>query len=641
MKTRNFINLALWSLVLIFVFMPGHKSSMAQNPAAPANPAQVNTEQSQNTVVYPTAVSYGTFLGATRPLREIPPSNQKERNRKKFREEYLNPTMKYRSYPNADHALPIGEDPVAQKQMGTLLFDQSQQVNFDGQSAFIVPDDNGTAGPDHYMQTINSTYAIYDKSGILQAGPTNLNELFEDVPGAEWNDGDPIVMYDEQAGRWLVAEFSIPSAAPNYILVAVSETDDPTGSWYPYSFELPAMPDYPKFGVWRDGYYVGVNNTEGKNDIFVLERSKMILGETAQMVSFKNPYRPGLGGFMVVPPVDNDGAFAPEGSPGQFVAFNDDAWNGFDQLWIYELAVNWTNPQTSTFRRSQQIDVASFSSDFGSDWNNIRQKGKTQKLDAVNAIIMNMPQYRNFGSYQTLVCNHTVNVDGKGRAGVRWYELRKTDALWTIRQQSTYTPDTNSRWMASILLNGENKIGLGYSISSLGEYPGIRFCGQSSTSYLAGNSTLDIAESTIWAGNYSQDSTNRWGDYTSLAIDPTDDKTFWYTNEYIMNDNKRATRIASFAFESPVSVNPAESNENSLFRVFPNPSQGIFTITPQNDAVPSLDVQVYDLAGRLVFEKQYGSQNEYILDLSQAKSGIYTLRLQSLRAVQTIKLIKQ
>ncbi|MEI7492515.1 MAG: T9SS type A sorting domain-containing protein [Bacteroidota bacterium] len=628
MKTKK-ISCWLSSLIILPAFILGSLSLMAQN----------------SPVVHPTGVGVCTYLGESQPLRDIPPSSPEELSRlkKNFKQDFLNPTLKYRSYPNADAALLKGEDPTIQKQMGGLSFDQSQQVNFEGQSSNYVPDENGTAGLNHYMQTVNTTYAIYDKSGVLKAGPTNVNLIFGNVPGANRNDGDPIVIYDEQANRYLVAEFSVPTdGTQNYILVAVSVTSDPTGAWHKYSFPAPTMPDYPKFGVWRDGYYLGVNNTNGLDDIFVLERSKMLLGQTAQYVKFTNPNRPGSGGeFKITPPVDNDGAFAPEGSPGLFIAINDAGWGGSCQLWIYQLAVNWTTTTASTFQRTQQIDVAPFSSNFGTDWSNIRQKGSTQKVDAVPTIIMNMPQYRNFDSYQTLVCCHTVNIDGKGRAGIRWYELRKTNAAWTIRQQGTYSPDTTSRWMGSILLNGENKIGLGYSVSSLGEYPGIRYCGQSSTAYLAGNSTLDIAESTIWSGTTSQELTNRWGDYSSMAVDPADDKTFWYTNQYIKADMTRGTRITSIVFESPVSINPQEGSEKPWFRVFPNPSDGIFTILPQNAGVTNLKVQVADLTGRLIFEKQFGQQNEYFIDLSQAERGVYSLRLQNWKSVQTIKLIKK
>ena len=291
-------------LILLPALILGSVSLKAQNPS----------------VVYPSKVGFGTYLGESRPLRDIPPLSPEElfRLKKDFKQDFLNPTLKYRSYPNADAALLKGEDPVLQKQMGSLSFDQSQQVSFEGQSSNYVPDENGTAGPNHYMQTVNMTYAIYDKSGVLKAGPTNVNQIFGNKPGANRNDGDAIVLYDEQADRYLVAEFSIPTdGTPNYILVAVSSTNDPTGTWYPYSFEVDKMPDYPKFGVWRDGYYVGVNNTNGLNDIFVLERSKMLLGQTAQFVSFTTPNRPGSAGeFKITPPVDNDGAFAPEGSPG-------------------------------------------------------------------------------------------------------------------------------------------------------------------------------------------------------------------------------------------------------------------------------------------------------------------------------------
>ena len=222
------------------------------------------------------------------------------------------------------------------------------------------------------------------------------------------------------------------------------------------------MPDYPKFSVLRDGYYMGDNNNSGK-DIYVFERSKMLLGQTAQSVGFDNPYRPSsVDGFMCVPPVDNDGPFAPTGSPGLYIAFNDDAFGGgSDQLWIYELAVNWTVPTASTFVRSQQLGVPPFDSNFGSSWDNIPQPGTTRKLDAIPQVIMNVPQYRNFGSYQTIVCCHTVDVDGTDHAGIRWYELRKTGGSWSVRQAGTYAPDAANRWMGSVMLNGSGQIALG------------------------------------------------------------------------------------------------------------------------------------------------------------------------------------
>jgi hypothetical protein len=435
--------------------------------------------------------------------------------------------------------------------MGSFDAGKAPIANFEGQtSPYYPPDANGATGPNHFMQTLNTTYSIYNKTGTRLVGPTNLNLLFGTVPGATCNDGDPIVLYDEQADRWMVAEFSICSTNDR-MLVAVSQTNDPTGSWHCYSFDVADMPDYEKFGIWRDGYYMATNNSSGK-DIYVFERSKMLIGATAQMVGFDNPWRPStIDGFVCVPPVDNDGAFAPAGSPGLFVAFNDDAiGGGSDQLWIYELAVNWTTPTSSTFGRVQQIPVASFDSNFGNNWDNIKQPGTTRELDAIPMVVMNAPQYRNFGTHQTMVLCHIVDVDNTDHAGIRWYELRKSGTSWTVRQHGTYAPDIHSRWMASISLSGYNTIGLGYSISSSTLYPGIRYTGQSATAYNNASGILDVTEQVITTGTNSQTAYNRWGDYSSICLDPTDDFTFWYTNQYIASNSSRKTRIASFQIGS-------------------------------------------------------------------------------------------
>ncbi|MEI7981357.1 MAG: hypothetical protein WCI71_06860 [Bacteroidota bacterium] len=491
----------------------------------------------QDKPAHPTVIGTVTFLGESKPLRDLPVLTPEELHQMELKAEsrQRNEELRYRSYPFAATALPDGPDPVWQKSMGTADDGTRAPIaNFNGQdSPYYPPDCNGVPGPNHFMQTINCVYAIYNKTGTLVVGPTNMNLLFSGLPGATYNDGDPIILYDEQADRWLATEFSI-SGATNYVLMAVSTTNDPTGTWYKYSFVVDATPDYPKFSVWRDGYYMGDNNSSTK-DIYVFERSKMLLGQTAQGVGFNNPYRPSsTDGFMCVPPVDNDGAFAPAGSPGLFIAFNDDAFGGgSDQLWIYELAVNWTTPASSSFTRSQQITVPPFDSNFGSSWDNIAQLGTTQKLDAIPQVIMNVPQYRNFGTYQTIVCCHTVDVDNTDHAGIRWYELRRTTGTWSLRQTGTYAPDIHSRWMGSIMLNGSNKIALGYSMSSSTMNPGIRYCGQSASAYTAGSGIMDLPEEIIQTGSNSQTGYNRWGDYSLMSVDPSDDQTFWFTSEYV------------------------------------------------------------------------------------------------------------
>jgi hypothetical protein len=524
--------------------------------------------KAQDTLPEPKIIT-GVYHGESRPLKDIPPLTKEEFDalviKGTTRQKSKSWVPKERKYPFAETALPKDEDPIWQKDMGTARNMVNTLLNFDGQTSPYKPSDvNGDVNETHYMQTINTVYAIYNKQGVLLAGPTNLNQLFSGVTGAENNDGDPIVLWDEAAQRWLVAEFSI-SGSNDYMLVAVSTTSDPTGTWHKYSFDVDDMPDYEKLGVWRDGYYMGTNTTgTNKKDIYVLERSQMLAGGTARMVGFDNPWRPNSG-FHCVPPADNDGALAPEGSPGIFITINDDAWGGSDQLWIYELTVNWSTPSSSTFTRTQQINVPAFDSNFGSTWSNIAQKGTTQKLDAVNQVIMHRPHYRNFGTYQTLLACHAVDVNNNDQAGIRWYELRRTGSgPWEVRQSGTYAPDIHSRWMASIAMTPSGKIGLSYSISSTTLNPGIRYTGQSSAAYAAGNGIMDIAEEVILEGTLSQTGTNRWGDYFMLAIDPSDNETFWATAQYVGSGNSSKTRIATFKLgNAPLAVTLDPTNITS------------------------------------------------------------------------------
>ena len=521
-----------------------------------------------DTPLHPSIIGKGVFLGVTPPLKDLPVLSAADyaAHLAKAERKALNKKMELRSYPYADIALPKGTDPIWQQTMGPNS-SRAPLVNFGGQaSPYYPPDCNGTAGPNHFMQTINSVYAIYNKSGTLVAGPTNMNLLFGSVTGATYNDGDPLILYDEQASRWLAVEFSI-SGSNDYMLVAVSTTNNPTGTWYTYSFDVADMPDYEKFGIWQDGYYMGTNNSSG-NDIYVFQRSVMLTGGASpQFVGFDNSWRPTtVDGFMCVPPVDNDGAAAPSGSPGLFITINDDAiGGGSDQLWIYQLAVNWTTPSSSTFTRSQQLSVPAFDSNFGTTWDNITQP-TSQKLDAIPMVIMNVPQYRNFGTYETLVCCHTVDVDATNHAGIRWYELRRVSGgSWSVRQSGTYAPDAANRWMGSIMLNGSGQLGLGYSVSSSSIYPSIRYCGQSSTAYNNATGTMDITEEVIQAGAYAQSSYNRWGDYSLMSVDPSDDKTFWFTTEYLGSGGTRQTKIASFKFgNAPTVTTLAASSVTSV-----------------------------------------------------------------------------
>ena len=292
--------------------------------------------------------------------------------------------------------------------------------------------------------------------------------------------------------------------------------------------------------------------------VVAFERDKMLLGQPANMVYFDlYSTNSNLGGML---PSDSDGPAPPDGSPNYFVEVDDNAW-GYspDQLGMWQFHVDWTKPSNSTFINPfatpasplAGLATAAFDSNMcGYARNCIPQPGTTTKLDAISDRLMYRLQYRNFSTYQTLVVNHTVDVDGTDHAGIRWYELRNSGGGWAINQQGTFSPDSNHRWMGSIAMDKNGNIALGYSVSSGSIFPSIRYAGRVPTDSLG---TMGQGETALLAGGGSQThSSSRWGDYSMMAVDPSDDCTFWYTTEYYSATSSASwrTRIGSFKFPS-------------------------------------------------------------------------------------------
>ena len=345
------------------------------------------------------------------------------------------------------------------------------------------------------------------------------------------------------------------NSTPNYILVAVSQTGDPTGSWYRYGFEFPDFPDYPKYGVWPDGYYVSANHffSSGvgtSNAVF--ERDAMLNGAPAQMVLFNTS---GSISWSLLPSDWNGTNTPPAGAPNYFGQIHDNAdYGGSDGFDIFQFHVDWTTPSNSSFTGPTFIPVNAFSQVSG-----ISQPGSYQPLDDLSDRVMNRFDYRNFESYQSMVTCHTVDA-GSGRAGIRWYEFRNTGGGWTLFQQGTYAPaDGLNRWMGSVAINDNGDIALGYSVSGSSVYPGIRYTGRHSGDTPG---VMTIPEETIQNGNGSQTASprNRWGDYTQMVVDPSNND-FWYVNEYLPNTGSFnwKTRIASFTFGPPCPIDLASS----------------------------------------------------------------------------------
>jgi len=507
----------------------------------------------QNKDLSPQKISKAQHFRKTIPLRDMTPILPGERDRS-----WKDGIIRNEEYPEDrvvknENALPFGEDPVLQDYQGNT-YHRGPIVNFDGVgnvNGVIPPDTDGDVGPEHYFQMINLSFAIYDKSGNKLYGPVDNSTLWSGFigPWTGTNDGDPILLYDEMADRWMASQFAINTSNGTYWqLMAISESGDPLGAYYQYAYEFPAFNDYPKYGIWPDAYYATFNmfGEWNRTAAAAFERDKMLIGDsTARMVVFDLPESFNMRNML---PSDFDGPPPPKGTPNYHLVFKDDAWGyAFDQLQVWEFMVNWEDPQASTFEEVKILETEPFTSKLceAPRWQCIPQPNSSLKLEALNDRLMFRVQYRNFETYATMVLNHTVNADGLGKAGIRWYELR--DYLdgdgWEIYQQGTYAPDDNSRWMASIAMNKNGTIALGYTISSDTIPPSILYTGRTPEAPLG---EMNMMEIEIATGLYAQANYNRWGDYSMMSVDPVDDETFWYTQEYSIGGWR--TRICSFDF---------------------------------------------------------------------------------------------
>ena len=431
--------------------------------------------------------------------------------------------------------------PVAARggQPSTVLLGFNGVAASDG-LAFSPPDPTGEIGPTHFVQMTNGNSAIYTRAGVLAMGPFPSNQFWQGAGGLceSENDGDPIVLYDETAGRWLVSQF-VSVTGPDALCVAISTTGDPTGAYHQYEFPWPeGFPDYPKYGVWPTGYTLATSTFPDAGSNFsqavMLERDAMLTGAPARSIRFNFPATE----YYSMLPVDFDGPPPPTGTPGLFAGLrlSSDTPSEREVIRLYALTPDWATPANSTFSNIGNLPVAPFDVyALFSRSTAIPQLGTTDRIAGLGHRPMQRLQYRNRGTHGTLLFNHTIAVnDGPTtRTGVRWYELRDGGTgTWSLYQQGTFAPaDGLFRWIGSMAMNDAGDIGLGYSVSSSGMHPAIRFAGQSAGA--SGTGRLDVPEIEVYAGTGSQTgSGNRWGDYTHLSIDPTDGSTFWYTNMY-------------------------------------------------------------------------------------------------------------
>ncbi|MDQ2806739.1 MAG: S-layer homology domain-containing protein [Chloroflexota bacterium] len=479
-----------------------------------------------------------------------------------------------------------GLDPARQSARSPLVM-PTPIANFDGmynQNGPVPPDTDGAVGRTQYLQIVNSQLQVFSKTGTSLYGPTNINNLWQGFGGVceTYNNGDPIALYDGLASRWLVSQFNFVSQSDfTHECIAISTGPDATGSYYRYDFVTSpvagAFEDYPHLGVWPDGYYMAANQFGPGNafagSVYAFDRAKMLVGDaTATQVYFATPNE---GGRL---PSDLNGPAPPSGSPNYFMDPFNPAAGVINE---YKFHADFTTPASSTFTGPFAIAVA--------PWNDVTcgamrercvpQPGTTAKLETTAGRFMHRLSYRNLGGIETLVVNHTVNAgpaSPNGITGVRWYEFRNPNSVTpTVFQQGTYAPtDGLFRWMGSAQMDRSGDIALGFSSSSTTSFPDLRYAGRLGTDPLG---MLSQGEAVLFAGTGSEDfpAAPRWGDYSDLSVDPSDECTFWYTNEYFSVTGLRdwRTRIGSFKFPSCV----------PLLTVTPTPTTTApptFTTTP-------------------------------------------------------------
>ncbi|GAC1537974.1 MAG: hypothetical protein NVS2B7_08610 [Herpetosiphon sp.] len=414
------------------------------------------------------------------------------------------------------------------------------------------PDTNGAVGATQYVQWVNESFAVFDKTtGAIAAGfPKTGNTLWTGFGGGceANNDGDPIAQYDKAANRWVLTQFSVtnPSTYGYLQCVAVSTTSDATGTYnrYAFSYGGSQFNDYPKLGVWPDGYYITYNifnngSTFGGAKLCAFDRTALLAGAAATQQCFQ--LSTSYGGVL---PSDLDGTIAPPaGSPNFLLNFGSNSLN----LWKFH--VDFATPSNATLTGPTSIPVAAFTAACGGGGACIPQPGTSQKLDSLADRLMYRLAYRTFvDGHESLVVNHSVKVSGTKRGevdGVRWYELRSPNGIPTIYQQGTFSPDSTSRWMGSIAMDKVGNMALGYSASSGSVYPSIRYTGRVPTDALG---TMEAENSILTGGGSQLANLARWGDYSAMTVDPVDDCTFWYTTEYLKASGtfNWSTRIASF-----------------------------------------------------------------------------------------------
>ncbi|MGI8435394.1 MAG: dockerin type I domain-containing protein [Chthoniobacterales bacterium] len=490
-----------------------------------------------------------------------------------------------------------------------------------GVNGSAPPDTTGAVGPNDYMEAVNGGgVRIYDKSGNPRGPAFRISSLFAPLGGvaANTDNGDALILYDRMANRWLITQFAFASSTtpPFHQPMAVSKTGDPTGAYWVYDFIVPGndFPDYGKIGSWPDGYYFSdrqFTNGSAYNGfgVFAFDRAKMLVGDsTASYIYFNAGPNLSNSSSGIIPSDYNGLTPPPAGEANVFSVYIDDAFDPIDGLRLFDFHADFAVPGNSTFteRPESPLPVAAFDSNDPPGRTDIEEPAPATSADYLDSIgdrLMLRLQYINRGGQELLTTCHTVNATPNPnptfatyQAATRHYILQKTSpgGAWSVLDQATYAPDTTERWMGSTALDNAGNLAVGYSTSSTSVVPSITYSGRLATDP---PNTLGQGEATMFAGTGVQTGTgNRWGDYTAMNLDPSDDSTFWYCNEYYNPTGAFLwrTRIGTFKYASTTA--PAQGTlsgtitacdtgaplKDALVKVSGGPSAGFSSATKPN-----------------------------------------------------------
>ncbi len=532
---------------------------------------------------------------------------------------------------------PTSVDPLIQKG-GFIRSSNPPIISFDGVFSNVSPPDpTGAVGPDHIVEMTNTVWAVFDKAGNIASGfPKNIN----DPLGS--GSGDPIVVYDREADRWLISQKQEDVS----FKIAVSTTSDPTGTYTVYTYNSTPYTDYPHYGVYGNSYILTGNfSTSGRFHAF--NRQKMIDGDpTAEIVTLNLPNYTGGSFFACPQPAHSEGAGIASG-PAPILWFQDDAWGGIstDHMKVWDFAVDWSNPGGATISTPVEIPLAAFDSFIagtgGDPFANLAQPGTSQRIDAL-IYVMNFQTHRyDFGTHQSIVYNFVVEpVNNTKISGLRWGELRKVGGGdWELFQEGTFVDPTGNEsvFMGGIGMDQEGNIALGYIKTGTSTFPSLYFTGRKDGDPLG---MMTLGEEFIVAGVSSVTSNSRYGDYSQLARDPEDDLTFWFTAEY--SGQPRKNRITAFKVSDILSIDELDTNLSEL--IITSEDNNLFELFLNTETTSDiLRLSVYDITGKRVIydtvEKENSSYYRKTIDMSPYSGGIYIVEVGNAKTKLTKKII--